>query len=154
MPTMTYDTNAGRINEVLGEMLAIAEHVEVLALGCKMKEMPKNKGDNITYRRYIPFGAATTNVNTQNRPAVTAADHIIQEGVTPAADTLTPVDVNVVQQQYACLYPYTDKTADMYEDDVPEEEKKQASKRMGLVGEMIRYGAVKACTNVNNCAIH
>ena len=60
MSTTTYSTNAGRINEVKGEILAHAIPVEVLALGTTMKQMPKNQGDNITYRRYIPFGATTT----------------------------------------------------------------------------------------------
>jgi N4-gp56 family major capsid protein len=110
--------------------------------------MPKKKGDNITYRRWLPFGATTTDVNTQNRPSVTAADHIVQEGVTPEADSLTPVDVNIVQQQYACIYVYTDKAAELYEDDIPEEMKIQTGERMGLLREMIRYGAMKAASNV------
>ncbi len=148
MAQQTYGLHAGRINEVKGETLAHAVHVEVLALGCKMKRMPRNAGDNITYRRWLPFGATSTDQNTQNRPAAVASAHITQEGVTPAADTMTPVDVNVVQQQYACLYAYTDKTADLYEDDIPEEMKIQTGERMGLVREMIRYGALKAGTNV------
>jgi hypothetical protein len=108
MAVHAYATSTGRINEVKGEMLAHAEHQEVLSLGCKMKQMPKRQGDNITYRRCLPFGATSTNVNTQNRPAATAASHILSEGSTPPADTLTYVDVNVVQQQYGCLYQYTD----------------------------------------------
>lgn len=144
----TYQTNDGRVNEVKGEILGHATPVEVLALGCKMKQMPKKAGDNITYRRFLPRGATSTSVNTQNRPSVSAAAHLVQEGVTPAADTLTPVDVNVKQQQYACLYAYTDKTEDMYEDNIPEEMKVQTGERMGLVREMIRYGGLKACTNV------
>jgi len=148
MATHAYTTQAGRINEVKGEILAHALPVEVLSLGCRMKQMPRKQGDNITYRRWIPFGATTTSVSTQNRPSVTAAAHIVSEGVTPAADTLTPVDVNVVQQQYACLYAYTDKAAELYEDDIPEAEKEQAGERMGLVREMIRYGAMKAASNV------
>lgn len=149
MTTQTYGLHAGRINEVKGETLAHAIHVEVLAMGCKMKQQPRKAGDNITYRRWLPFGATSTDVNTQNRPAAVASAHITQEGVTPAADTLTPVDVNVVQQQYACLYQYTDKTAELYEDDIPEEMKIQTGERMGLVREMIRYGALKAGSNVN-----
>jgi len=148
MPTTNYTTNDGRINEVKGETLAHAVQVEVLALGCEMKKMPRKAGDNITYRRWIPFGATTTSVSTQNRPAATASAHIIAEGVTPAADTLTPVDVNMVQQQYACLYAYTDKAAELYEDDIPGEMIEQAGERMGLVREMVRYGAIKAASNV------
>jgi N4-gp56 family major capsid protein len=148
MPTHAYSTVAGRINEIKGETLAHAIPVEVLALGCKMKQMPKKEGDNISYRRWLPFGATSASVNTQNRPAAVASAHITAEGVTPAADTLTPVDVNVVQQQYACLYSYTDKAADLYEDDIPEEMKIQTGERMGLVREMVRFGAIKAGTNV------
>ena len=148
MTTTAYSTNAGRVNEIKGETLGHAIPVEVLALGCNMKKMPKKQGDNITYRRWLPFGATNTNVNTQNRPAATASAHITQEGVTPAADTLTPVDVNVVQQQYACLYAYTDKAAELYEDDIPEEMKIQTGERMGLVREMVRFGVIKAGTNV------
>tara|TARA_R110002096_G_scaffold210340_2_gene397662 strand:+ start:378 stop:1427 length:1050 start_codon:yes stop_codon:yes gene_type:complete len=149
MSITTYATDAGRINEVKGEILAHAMPVEVLALGTTQKQMPRNAGDNITYRRFIPFGATTTDQNTQNRPAAIANAHITQEGVTPSADQLTPQDVNVKQQQYACLYSYTDKVADMYEDNIPEEMKIQVGERMGLVREMIRYGTMKACTNVN-----
>ena len=150
MSITTYSTSAGRINEVKGEILAHAIPIEVLALGTNAKEMPQNQGDNITYRRYLPWGATTASIaaNNQNRPAAVANSHIIQEGVTPTADQLTPVDVNVKQQQYGCLYSYTDKTALMYEDDIPEEMKINCGERMGLVREMIRYGTMKACTNI------
>lgn len=148
MPTHAYSTVAGRINEIKGATLKHAVPVEVLALGCKMEKMPKNEGDNVTYRRWLPFGATSTTVHTQNRPAVTASAHITAEGVTPAADLLTPVDVNVQLQQYACLYSYTDKAAELYEDDIPQEMKIQTGERMGLVREMIRYGSLKAASNV------
>ena len=52
-----------------------------------------------------------------------------------------------MQQQYGCLYQYTDKTADLYEDDVPSEMKKQTGQRMGLVRELVRYGVLKGGTN-------
>ena len=143
----TYSTAAGRINIVKGQTLKHAVPVEVLALGCTMEQMPGNSGDNVIYRRWIPYGAATTNANTINRWSVTAAAHITTEGVTPNADTITPQDVSVTLQQYACLYSYTDKTAQLYEDDVPEQMKIQCGQRMGLVREMVRYGAMKGCTN-------
>src|SRR5690349_10023783 len=91
----TYSLNAGRINIVKGETLRHAIPVEVLSLGFSMKQIPKNSGDNVIYRRWLPYGAATTNANTINRWSVTAASHIVSEGVTPAADTITPQDVSV-----------------------------------------------------------
>ena len=147
MGTQTYQTQAGRINKVKGEMIAHAVPFEVLALGCTMKKMPKNSGDNISYRRVLPYGAATTNANTINRWSLTAAAHLVQEGVTPNPDSITYQDVNVTLLQYACLYSYTDKAAELYEDDIPNDQKVQVGERMGLVREMIRYGALKACTN-------
>jgi N4-gp56 family major capsid protein len=78
---------------------------------------------------------------------LTAAAHITTEGVTPAAEGITPQDVSVVLQEYACLYSYTNKVAELYEDDIPEQLKIQTGERMGLVREMVRYGAMKGCTN-------
>jgi len=143
-----YATQAGRINQIKGETLAHAVPVEVLSIGCRMKPMPKNKGDTIIYRRWLPKGATSTNQNTQNRPSVSAAAHVLADGSTPSAESLTPVDVSVTIQQYGCLYSYSDKAADLYEDDIPEEMRVQTGERMGLVREMIRFGSLKACTNV------
>ena len=148
MPLQTYTTSAGRINEIKGEMLAMAEPTMVLALGCEMKKIPKNKGDNISYRRVIPTGGATTNANTINRWSVTAVAHLLQEGVTPSAETLTDQYVNVQLAEYGAIYGWTNKTADLHEDDIPGDMKSLLSKRMGLVQEMIRYGSMKACTTV------
>jgi N4-gp56 family major capsid protein len=143
----TYSTNAGRINIVKGKTLKHAVPVEVLSLGCTMEKMPKNSGDNVIYRRWLPYGATTSTASTINRWSVTAAAHIVSEGVTPPADTITPQDVSVTLQQYACLYSYTDKAAELYEDDIPEQQQIQCGERMGLVREMVRYGAMRGCTN-------
>lgn len=129
-------------------MLRIAEPVEVLAIGCSMKPFPKNKGDNIIYRARIPTGGATTNSNTINRWSVSAAAHQVSEGVTPTAEALSYRDVTVQIQQYACLYSYTDKAADLHEDDIPGDQKMQTAERMPLVREMIRYGVMKASNTV------
>ena len=148
MSQFSYATPAGRVNEVKGEILAHAIPVEVLGITGMQKKMPKNEGDNVTFRRYLPYGGATTNATTINQWSVTTASHATQEGVTPPADTLVPQDISVTLTQYSCLYMYTDKTADMYEDDIPAEMKKQTGERMGLVREMVRYGALKACSNI------
>lgn len=148
MTIQNYSTQDGRINEVKGEMIAHAMPTEVLSLGCTMKKMPKKQGDNITYRRVLPYGAATTNANTINRWSVTASAHVISEGVTPAAETITYHDVAVTLQQYGCLYSYSDKAGELYEDDIPADQIQQCGERMGLVREMIRYGSMKACTSV------
>jgi N4-gp56 family major capsid protein len=143
----TYASPVGRVNEVLGEMLAMTEPAEVLSLGCTMKKHPKNKGDNVSYKRVIPAGGATTNSSTINRWSVTAANYVVQEGVTPAAKALSYQYINVALNQYGVLYSYTDKAADLHEDDIPEDQKRQVALEMGLVREMVRYGEMKAATN-------
>jgi len=148
MTIQTYSTPAGRINEIKGEMLKIAEPFEVLSLGCSMKRFPKNKGDNITYRGVIPIGGATTNANTINRWSVTAASYAVQEGVTPTAQALSYRDVNVQINQYAVLFGYTDKAADLYEDDIPSDQKMMTAQTMPLIREMVRFGVMKASTTV------
>ena len=148
MAVQLYGASAGRVNEILGETLAWVEPTMVLALGCEMKKIPKNKGDNISYRRIIPTGGATTNANTINRWSVTTNAHLLQEGVTPAAESLTDQYVNVQLNQYGAIYGWTNKTADLHEDDIPKDMSQVMGKRMGLVQEMIRYGVMKACTNV------
>lgn len=147
MSIQTYGLTAGRVNIVKGETLRHAVPVEVLALGFSMKQMPKNSGDNVIYRRWLPYGAAATNANTINRWTVTAQSHIVSEGVTPNPETIISQDVSAQLQQYAAVYAWTDKTAELYEDDIPAEAKTQLGQRMGLVREMIRYGAAKGCTN-------
>jgi len=148
MTIQTYGLPAGRINKIKGEMLAIAEPVEVLSIGCSMKPFPKNKGDTMIYRARIPTGGSTANANSINRWNVNAAAHQVQEGVTPPAEALNYRDVTVVIQQYACLYSYTDKAADISEDDIPKDQMEQTAERMGLVREMIRYGVMKASSTV------
>lgn len=148
MGIQAYSTAAGRINKFKGEILAHALPVEVLGITGQNKKMPRNNGDTVVYRRWLPYGATSSTAATQNRPVVVAANHITAEGTTPTADTITPVDVTVVLSQYSCLYAVTDKTVDLYEDDVPSEMKKQTGERVGLLREMIRYGELKSGTNL------
>ena len=118
--------------------------------------MPKNNSDTIVCRKWLPYGATSTSANTQNRffqdgtgdrgNAIVQA-HQTQEGVTPSPDNITPLDITVVMQQYSCLYGFTDKTADLYEDDIPKAMIAQIGERVTFVNEMIIWGALRACTN-------
>lgn len=148
MATQNYLTATPRIAKVKGEILAHAVPKEVLGITGKQHRIGKNQSDTVVFRRWLPFGGATTNATTINQWSVTANAHLTSEGVTPDADTLTPQDITVQLNQYSCLYMYTDKVANLYEDNIPDEMKTQTGERMGLVREMIRYGALQGCTNV------
>lgn len=147
MPIQQFTSQAARIGKLKGEILKHAVPVEVLGITGDQKQIPKNSSDTVVFRRWIPFGATTASASTINRWSVTAASHIASEGVTPAPDAITPQDITVTLVQYIALYAVTDKTYDLYEDDVPAAMKKQLGERMGLVREMVRYGALKAGTN-------
>lgn len=151
MGTQNYSTVAGRINKLKGEILAHAIPVEVLGTaGAMNKQMPKNVGDTVVYRRWLPYGGTDNKwivPATSDAAANFAAAHLTTEGVTPNADTLSPVDVTVTLNEYSALYALTNRAVDLYEDDIPGEMKKQTGQRIGLVREMVRYGALKASTN-------
>ena len=147
MATQTYNTAAARIGKLAGTILAHAVPVEVLGITGTNHRMPRNKSDTIIFRRWLPRGGSVGTPASINRWSVTAAEHLTQEGVTPPAETLTPQDIPVQLFQYSCLYMYTDKTAVLYEDNIPDEMKIQTGERMGLVREMVRYGVLKGNTN-------
>lgn len=147
MSIQNYSTAAGRINKLKGEILAHAIPVEVLGITGTQKQMPRNNGDTVTFRRWLPYGGVDNRWISGTNVGTFAADHVTQEGVTPSADTLTPVDVSATLEQYSVLYSVTDKTVDLYEDDVPAEMKLQTGERLGLVREMVRYGELKGATN-------
>lgn len=146
MSNQTYANTSARINKLKGEVLAHAMPVEVLGITGQQRKMPTNASKTISFRRWLPYGGTTSAPNTWS---VDYLKHVVQEGVTPAADTLTPQDVEVTMQQYAVLYALTDQMVDMHEDgpDIIDEMKKQTGERLGLVREMVRYGVLKGCTN-------
>ena len=152
MAKQAYNTAAPRIGKLKGEILAHAVPKTALGISGDQKKIGKNMGDTVVYRRWLPVGASTDGVGAAqaaniNRWTIDPAEHLVTEGATPQAETMAPMDVTVQLQQYAVLYSYTDKTADLYEDKIPAEMKTQTGERMGLLREMIDYGALKGCTN-------
>ena len=147
MSVYSYGNPAGRINKLKGEILSHSIPVETLGITGMQRQIPANKGKTVVYRRYLPYGGSLTNFNTINRWNVDSAAHVLAEGVTPTADSLTPQDITVTLNQYGCLYQVTDQTVDTYEDDVPAEMKKQCGERVGLIREMVRYGVIKSGAN-------
>ena len=142
-----YSTNTPRIGKLKGAILKHAVPEEVLGITGTQHNIDKRQSDTVIFRRWLPQGGAATDSTTQNRWSVTANNYLVQEGVTPAAQSIAPVDIPVQLKQYGVLFVYSDKAADLYEDNIPDEMKLQTGQTMGLVREMIRYGALKGCTN-------
>lgn len=152
-----YATITPRIGKFLGKIFKNATPFEALSKFGRPEPMPMNNGDTYVGRRYLPYGGVGTNADTINRffangtgdrVAAMVQAHQAQEGLTGPPDHLQAVDTIVLIQEYDCLYSYTSKAAEMYEDDLPEEQVKQTGHRVALVNEMIRFLALKACTNV------
>ncbi len=141
----TGGTQAARIGKLKAAIITHAIYAEVLVTACEQHDMPKNSSDTAIFRSWVPYGATVASPNIFS--GVTAASHIVQEGVTPAPDTIVARDVTVILYQYGALYGLTDKDEDLYEDDIPAAMKKAVGERMGLVRELIIYGVMKAATS-------
>lgn len=153
MALSTMQTPAQRIGKIKGEILSHAIPREVLGLIGETKPMPKNSGDTVVYRRWLPVNATTSSPNTffangtGDRGNALAAAYLASEGVTPNAETLIPQDITATLNEYTVLFGYTKRTADLYEDDVPAAMKAQVGERLSLVRELVRFGQIKTCTN-------
>ena len=140
-----FATEAQRIGAFKGEILAHAVSRMVLEAGMTSHTMPTNSGQVAKYRRWLPHGASTASpaYNSMNRPTAVPAEHLLQEGVNPTADTIEKYDVDVQMRKYGCLYAYSEVTYTLYEDDVPEAMRQQCGERMGLVKEMLKWGVIR-----------
>jgi len=152
----TFTLTPGRINKFKGQILAHAVPEEILGRTGRQIPMPRNESDTYVARRWLPYGATATSGSTQNqffqngtgdRGNAIVQAHQVQEGITPAPDSIVPNDITVVVQQYSCLYGFSDKTYDLYEDDIPKAMIEQIGERVTFVNELIIYGALRACTN-------
>jgi N4-gp56 family major capsid protein len=147
MAIQTMTTAAARVGKLKGDILKHAMPMEVLCKTGLQKKMPKNSSDTVLYRRALP-PSGVDNVWINGTNVDTFADsYKLNEGVTPNARTMSYTDVTAVVEQYGVLYSITDKTFDLYEDDVAGDMKKQIGETIGLIREMICYGALKAGTN-------
>lgn len=160
MAAQTMATQAARIGKWKGEILARAIPCEVLQLAGMQKQMPKNVSDTVVYRRWVPYDAAAANPNIliQSGAAVAETDasnrvdtmvtaNLLAEGTTPTPESIVAQDITAVMKQYGCLYSFTDKVADLYEDDISDALKTQVAERMMLVRELELYSKVRANTN-------
>lgn len=142
-----------RIGKSLGRILPHAMAQTCLGTLGMTDRRKKNTGTQTIYRRYLPKGATAANPNqffqngTGDRTAAYVAQHLTQDGVTPVAETLVPQDIAVDQKELGFAYGYTNRTAEMSEDPIPQIMEEMLGERIGLVREMILFGVLKGCTN-------
>ena len=148
MAIQDFNSNEKRVLALKGEVIGHADSVEVLGITGMQKVVPKNSGATVLFTRFLPYGGTDNQwINGSNVNSF-AANHITTEGVTPSADVLTSVDVTATLQEYSCLYAITNKAVLLGEYDIPKEMSRQVGQRIGLLREMVRYGALKGMTNV------
>lgn len=115
------------------EILKWAGPVVVLDKFALTKPMPKNKGQQIEFRRPNTFTAATT-------PLV--------EGVTPSGTAFTYSVVDASLKQYGQVIEITDVIEDTNIDPVLNDAAVQCGENIGRTIEGLTFGVVKAGTNV------
>ena len=140
-------TMSPRIGKYKGEILAHAIPQEIIGrVGVSMKKsIPKNASETVSYRRYLPKGAT---VNSPNTWSLDVAAHRLSEGETPQGDVLEAQNIEVSLVEYGVLYRFSNRVAETYEDDIPKEMRRMTGERMGLLLELIRWGQLRAGTNV------
>lgn len=142
-----FATDTARIGAIKGMMLETAMFEECLSAAGRVDPMPANQGETYKWKRFI-LPSGTDNVWIAAGGDDEWVDrHKTAEGVTPGAESVTSKIITGTPTQYSVLYTYTDKTAELYEDNIPEQEVEFAAQRIRLVREMHNYGKLKATTN-------
>ena len=157
MAIQTFALKPGRINKFKGQILKHALPDECLSRAGRQIRMPQNQSDTYVARRWLPYRAAGTSAEGQNRffadgtgdrGNLVVQENLLGDGVSPEPESITPLDLTVVIQHYGCVYGFTDKTFYLYEDDVPKAMTEQVGERVTLVNEMICWGQLRGVTNV------
>lgn len=98
------------------------------------KPMPMKKTEKIRFRRPRVF---------------TAVDTPLVEGVTPTATQFSYEDVEGALEQYGMVVEVTDHISDLAEDPVLSDASEQCGENIGRTFEALRYGVLRAGTNVH-----
>jgi len=154
MPIQSFTLTPQRVGIIKGRILKHAMPKIVLGTIGINDDFKPNTGDTVKYRRFLNKGmtAAQPNRFFQDLTAVDRAqqyaiDALTAEGVTSAAESILVQDITQTLNQYNVLYGYTDKTFDVYEDDIPKAMTTLTGERVGLIHEMALFGVLKGCTN-------
>ncbi|MFC0268573.1 N4-gp56 family major capsid protein [Kushneria aurantia] len=138
MPRTTYgDISQRTAAWAAAKMLSHAEPILVLSKFGQSKPLPKNKADTVKFRRPVPFPAQTTP---------------LAEGVTPTARQMAYEDVTVTIKQWGDVVEITDVVDDLAEDPVLSDASQLCGEQASETIELQTWGALRAGTNVNECA--
>ena len=115
------------------EMLEHARPIIVLSDYGQSKPMPKNKAEQVKFRRPVPYVVSTTQLT---------------EGVTPTSHKTKYVDVPATMGQYGDVAEITDRVDDLSEDPVLRDMSMLSGEQAAETIEMVTWGVIKGGTNV------
>lgn len=113
--------------------LAHAQPMLALDRFAQMIEVPKNKGQQVKWRRLVPFDAAM--------------DKLV-EGITPNPMGISYEDVSTTLAQYGAFIPFSDILIDTHEDDNLRQFTVGAAEQAALTKERILWNTMIGGTNV------
>lgn len=117
----------------VAQFLDHAAYVQVLERFARIEVLPKNKGQIVKWRRFVPFEINTT---------------ALVEGVTPAPNMLQYEDVTTVVSQYGAWTTFTDVILDTHEDPNLQKISMGLGEQAGAVKEQLIWAEITGGTNV------
>jgi N4-gp56 family major capsid protein len=134
MPTTTYGDISPRTAAYASKvMLKRGIPIMVFERFGQSKPVPRNMTKSIKFRRY---------------EALDPSPKVLAEGVTPASTQLTKTDIEATLSQYGDWVEITDVIQDTHEDPVLNETVDILGEQAAEMMEIVRYGVLKAGTNV------
>ena len=117
----------------VANFLEHAQPVLVLEKFARVEQLPKNKGQLVVWRRFVPFEINTT---------------ALVEGVTPAPNQMQYEDVSTMVDQYGGWVSFTDVIADTHEDPNLQKISMGLGEQAGATKEAIIWDTLIGGTNV------
>ena len=134
MPMSAYGDVSPRVGIIaISQFLKHAEHPIVFNKLGQIERVPKNKGQTIKWRRWVPFDPITTPLT---------------EGVTPSSQKLAVVDVTASLGQYGNWSEITDVIQDTHEDPILQGMMQIHGQQASESFETLTYLTLRAGTNV------
>ena len=134
MPMTAYGDVSPRVGIIaISQFLKHAEHAIVFNKLGQIERVPKNKGQTIKWRRWVPFDPITT---------------ALTEGVTPSSQKLAVVDVTATLGQYGGWSEITDVIQDTHEDPILQGMMQVHGQQASESFETLTYLTLRAGTNV------